>query len=134
MDELKSVFSKDNFDFLIACGYTKATSLVKMTDVQQLVKAVWLHFVKFNIRVELEELRKGLRETLEFHKVVSTYPDCVWKFLVSSTTYNLTSSYLQSVFVIIYSDEGSNFRIHEEAIVFSWLEYITECEGTCSNG
>ena len=22
MDELKSVFSKDNFDFLIACGYT----------------------------------------------------------------------------------------------------------------
>ena len=50
------------------------------------------------------------------------HPDCVWSLLTSSNSFNVTSSYLLDAFVILYSDEGSNKRTKEEAIVFYWYE------------
>ena len=129
-DQLRSVFDKHDFDFLFTCGYAKPISLVKLADVRQLVKTVWLHYVKFNPRVELEELRRGICETLQLDSLISAHAERVWKLLVSSKMYNVTSSYLQDIFVIHYSLEGSNNRIDEEAVVFSWFDYISECEGT----
>lgn len=126
---MRAVFQKHDFDFLFTCGYAKLPSQVKLTDVRQLVRTVWLHYVKFNPRVELEELRKGICETLALNTLISSYADCMWKLLVSSNTFNVTPSYLQDKFVIHYSPEGSNKRIEEEAIVFSWYDYVSECEG-----
>ena len=103
-------------------------SLVKLAVVRQLVRTVLLHYVKFRPCVELEELRRGIRETLLFDSLILTHADCVWKLLVSSKLYNVTPSYLQDAFVIHYSVEGSNNRIDEEADVLSY-DYIYECEG-----
>ena len=101
-------------------------SLVKLADVSELVR---IACVKFRTCVELEELRRGIRETLLFESLILTHADCVWKLLVSSKLYNVTPSYLQDAFVIHYSVEGSNNRIYEEAVVLSWYDYIYECEG-----
>lgn len=39
----------------------------------------------------------------------------------------LTADYLCDAFVIQYSDNGSNNRTKEEAIIFMWYDYITDC-------
>lgn len=58
---------------------------------------------------------------------------CAWRgsegILAYSTLFNVTVVYLQDAFAIQYSDNGSNKRTQEEAIVFHWFEYISNCEG-----
>ena len=36
-----------------------------VNDEHHLVKCVWLHYIFFVLHAELEQLRKGLRETLQ---------------------------------------------------------------------
>lgn len=111
------------------CGYTKGTSRVKLSDVTQLVATVWLHFVKFHPRAELDQLRKGLCETLDFKQIMALHSECVLKLLASSRSFDVTSSYVLDLFVVQYSHEGSNNRTKEEAIMLSWYDYVTECQG-----
>ena len=98
-------------------------------ETPKLVKTVWLHFVQFYPHAELAQLRKGVRETLDFDRFIMMHPDCVWSLLTSSNSFNVTSSYLLDAFVILYSDEGSNKCTKEEAIVFYWYDYVSECQG-----
>ena len=128
-EEVKSCFENYDFDYLPMCGYTRATSQVKLADVNQLVASVWLHFVKFHPQAELEQLREGLYETLSFHRLISVHPDSVWKMLASSNSFDVTPSFILDSFSIQYSHEGSNNRTKEEAIVIYWFEYVTDCRG-----
>ena len=125
------VFQKYDFDFLFTCGYTKAISQITVNDIDQLVKTVWLHYVHYHPLAELIQLRKGIRDTLGLDNFMSMHPDCFWKLLVSSDFFSVTPAYLSDIFVIQYSDNGSNNRTKEEAIMFFWFEYISECQGTC---
>lgn len=43
--------------------------------------------------------------------------------------FDVTVDYVQDVFAIQYSDNGSNIRTKEEAIVFHWFEYISNSRG-----
>ena len=78
--------------------------------------------------MELEQMRKGLFETLEIETFVHLYPKEFYGYLIGSTTFDATPNYILDCFDVRYSDEGSNERILEEAIVMHWTEYITECE------
>ncbi len=111
------------------CGYTKPTSQVKMADVKQLLAAVWLHFIKYHPHAELDQLKKGLSETLDFKMLIVMHPNCVWKLLASSSSYDVTPSCILDSFVIQYSLQGSNIRTKEEAIIAFWYEYVMDCEG-----
>lgn len=62
-EEFRSVVDKELG--LFECGYTKATGRLTLADKEQLIKALWLHHVFFLAHVELEQLQKGFRETLE---------------------------------------------------------------------
>ena len=129
-NEVKSVFENYDFDYLFMCGYTKATSQLKKADVTQLVATIWLHFVKFHPHAELKQLRNGLCETLGFNSLITLHPNSIWKLLASSTSFDVTSSYILDLFVIQYSHQGSNDRTKEEAIVLLWWDYVMECQGT----
>ena len=133
-DELQSFFRDHSCEFLYTCGYTKATYQIKVKDVDQLIKCVWLHFVKFQPHVELEQLRRGLRNTLGMDALLTTHPECVWGMLVASDMFEITPDYLIESFVIIYSENGSNNRTKEEAVVFLLFDYISDCKGidTCT--
>ena len=58
---------------------------------------------------------------------MSTYAEKAWGLLAASTAFNVTTDYLCDAFVIQYSDNGSNNRTKEEAIIFMWYDYITDC-------
>lgn len=48
--------------------------------------------------------------------------------MVGSTTFDVTPEYILDCFMIRYSDQGSNGRTREEAIIMHWTDYVMECE------
>ncbi len=74
----------------------------------------------------MEQLRKGLRETLQ---IVCLHPGEMHSFLIASSDFDVTTEFLLDSFVINYSEVGSNRRIVEEALILSWTDYIMECAG-----
>ena len=127
-EQLRTLLNVDNFDFRFSCGYTKPTTLITLDDKEDLVRSIWLHFVLFQPHAELEQLRKGLYQTLRFELLVCSHPNEVWGVLAASTVFDVTPKYLCDSFAVQYSDNGSNNRTKEEAIVFYWYEYVSECD------
>lgn len=82
----------------------------------------------FQPHAELAQLRKGLYNTLQFEVLAISYPNEVKAILASSTLFDVTAKYIRDSFVVDYSPNGSNKRTKEEAIMYFWSEYISECE------
>ena len=97
-----------------------------------MVQCIWLHFVYFAIHAELDQLRKGIRETLQMELPICTYPEEVYSLLVSSPHLKVTEGFFLEEVVIHYSDQGSNRRTAEEAVVLHWSDYIMEVSGEYS--
>ena len=127
IEEFKDLLKHKEFDFHFQCGYQKLTPSVTLEDKEMLIRCVWLHFVLYSLLAELKQLQKGLLETLQFKHLVDNYTKEVWGLLAASNMYEITSKFLCDSFVVQYSFNGSNNRIQEESIVFSWYEYISDC-------
>lgn len=128
-EQLRSLLSDNTFDFRFACGYTKPTHQIQLNDKEEFANSIWLHHVLFSPYAELEQLWKGFQETLQIQLLVCVHREAVRALLAYSALFNVTVVYLQDAFAIQYSDNGSNKRTQEEAIVFHWFEYISNCEG-----
>ena len=121
------LLKREEFDFRFQCGYQKPMPSVTLEDKEMLIRCVWLHFVLYSPLAELKQLQKGLLEILQFKHLVDNYTKEVWGLLAASNMYEITSKFLCDSFVVQYSFNGSNNRIQEESIVFSWYEYISDC-------
>ena len=114
------------------CGYSKLSSQITLSDLEKIVKNIWLQYVYFSPHAELIQLRKGLRETLQLETLISVYHKEVYKlygFLVASSSFEVTPDFLTDSFVIHYSELGGNKQIKEEGIILDWCEYVTVCAG-----
>ena len=127
LQSLLSGEAGDDFTFWFNCGYTKPTTLVSLADKEDLVRSVWLHFVLSHPHPELQQLQKCLNQTLQFNILVCMHPKEVWGVLAASTVFDVTPQYLCDEVAVQYSDNGSNKRTKEEAIIFFWYEYVSEC-------
>ena len=128
VEELRSFVDK-NLEMRFECGYQKPTISLQMSDRQELMKAVWLHFVYFLPLAELQQLRKGLRETLQLEMVFVQYPDEMHSFLASSSVFDVTADDIIDWFEVVYSERGSNKRRSEEAVFVMWTNYLMDCSG-----
>ena len=126
IEEFKDLLKCEEFNFRFQCGYQKPTPSVTQTDKEMLIRCVWLHFVLYSPLAELKQMRKGLLET-QFKHLVDNYAKEVWGLFAASNMYEITPKLLCDSFVVQYSFNGSNTRIQEESIVFSWYEYISDC-------
>ena len=115
-------------DFIFNCGYTKPLALATVDDKEDIVCTVWLHFVLFQPHAELAQLRKGLYSTLQFDILAITHSNEVRAILAASTLFDVSAKFIKESFVVNYSPNGSNNRTKEEAIMYFWSEYISECE------
>ena len=127
-DELRKLVN-DELEFVYDCGYTKPTFRLELSDRELLVRSVWLHYIYFLPHAELVQLKKGLCETLELDTLISLHPHEIRSCLVASKHFDITSDYLLEAFAIQYSEQGSNKRTTEEAIILHWTDYIMECSG-----
>ncbi len=128
-DQLRSLLATDDFNFLFYYGYSKSTVNAMLEDKEDIIRSVWLHFVFFHPHAELEQLRKGFRESLQVELLICQYSDEAWRLLASSSSFDITVDHIADSFAVAYSDNGSNDRTKEEAIVFFWYEYISEVSG-----
>ena len=132
-EQVQTILNRDDFSFRLHCGHAKPTTQVTLDDKDELIHWVWLHFVLLHAHVELKQLRKGLYQTLQFELLVYTHPNIlshqyhipiVWGgggALAASTTFNVTPEYLCDAFQVQYSENGTNNRAKEEAIIFFWV-------------
>ena len=118
------------FDFHFNCGYSKPTRNMTIDDKSTLINAIWLHYTFFQPHAELQELRKGFQDTLQMELLVCLYPDDIRSLLCACTMYGVTAAFLLDSFVTHYSDDGTNRRTLEEAVMLNWSEYIVNCSGT----
>lgn len=102
---------------------------MKIEEKDEIIRCVWLHHVLFHPHAELEQLRRGIRETLQMELLCCLHPNDIRGLLASTSAYDVTSDYLCDAFAIHYSERGSNDRTKEEALIFYWYQYILECQG-----
>ena len=57
--------------------------------------------------------------------MVCLHPDEIRALLVASLY--VKASFFHNHFVVQYSEQGSNGRTAEEAVMLNWAEYINEC-------
>ena len=116
------------FDFRFNCGYTKPTNSLDISDKEEFIQAIWLHHVFFLPHAELEQLRKGFRETLQVEIIACVHGELLHGALASTRAFEPTSRHLIDQIIVSYSHEGSNNRTQEESIMLNWSEYVGECE------
>ena len=80
---------------------------------------------------ELQQLRKGIRETLQMELPICMYPNEVHSLLVPSSSLKITTHFFLDEVIIDYSDHGSNKRTFEEAVILHWSDYIIDLPGKC---
>lgn len=110
--------------FRFHCGYSKPC--ISLDDKDEFIHSIWLHFVHFNPHAELEQLRKGLHQTLQVELLALTYSNELWAVLAASPIFEVTPKLLLDSLVVHYSENGSNSRTKEEALIYMWSEYVTE--------
>ncbi len=128
VEELRS-FTDEHLELRFECGYQKPTSSLQISDKEEILKTVWLHFVYFLPLAELQQLRKGLRETLQLEILMVQYPDDMHSFLATSIAFDVDGGDLLDWFVASYSERGSNKRKSEEAVYLMWSNYVMDCSG-----
>ena len=62
--------------------------------------------------------------------LICLYPDEVRSLLCACSVFNVTAAFLLDSFVTHYSENGTNKRTLEEAVMLNWSEYVTDCSGT----
>lgn len=126
---MRSVVETDFSDIRFDCGFTKPLQKLELSDKDALIKAIWLHYMYFLPLAELQQLRKGLRETLQLEILFCIHPEDMFGFLVASSNFNVTPEFLLDSFAVKYSDAGSNKRTAEESVMLHWHDYVIENEG-----
>ena len=122
---LQNCLSHDDFSFLFDCG---CACPLHMTNRDEVLEAVWLHATYFSIQAELSQLRAGLTEVLNFSQLLSASQAAVLKLLSAAERHEVTMDQLLELFVPRFSEDGSNLRIKEEALMHNFCQMLEECE------
>ena len=131
-EEVKEIVKTESFDFQYTCGYNKVVSL---SNREEFVKAICMHYVIYNVHTELTHLRNGLMQTLQMRKFAQDHAVELWSLLAISKEGNeLTASQIQDLFVAVYSPKGSNARLEEERVMMFLCDFLQACEGNYSYG
>lgn len=119
---------ENDLDMRFDCGFGKPTNKLELSDKDPLIKAIWLHYVHFLPLSELQQLRKGLRETLQLEVLCCVHSDMMFTFLVGSSNFSVTPQFLLDSFVVLYSEHGTNRRTMEESVMLHWHDYVIDNE------
>ena len=129
-EEIQEILSSNDYSFRFDCGYTKADRLISVNEIQSFQRAVWLHYTVYRVYGEIQQLREGIMNTLNFGHLITTNNHAIRSFFIQEKYPHLSAAFMQEIFLVQYSPEGSNDRIHEEAVVMNWFDFLQDCEGT----
>lgn len=119
--------TSNEYDFRFSCGVSKPATWIQFSDKQKVVDAMCLHYSILVSLAELEQLRRGLA-IQKFDSLMESFPQPLRKAFQPPTC-EITSEYVQDLFVALLSPVGSNKRSVEEAIMMMWIRYLQCLEG-----
>ena len=122
-----------SYNFRYACGYCKP---IQQINKKEFLNAVWLHYVFFQPHAELVQLKSGFWETLQVELLACMHGKEIRAYLACSPAFNVSVKCLQEMFAIRYSDNGTNDRTKEEAVIIStgWItSRIANVSINCTN-
>lgn len=131
-EELRRVLGSNEYDFRFLCGYAKPLSSISLSNKNEFITSIWLHHVYFSVHAELQQLKDGFQSTLQVGDLVRDHPDEMYALLIPSKSFEVTPDFFLDASLILYSDEGSNKRTEEEAVILHWSDYIIDCSGKCT--
>ena len=125
-EELKYLVSSDAItEFLLRCGLNPSKYMT-ITKKPELLKAIWLHFIFFEVHAELQQFKKGFRETLQMNIMICHNPMEMRALLVPAD-HKMTAKSLLDLFTVNYSEDDSK-RCLEDQVVTHWRRYIVGLE------
>ena len=76
---------------------------------------------------EVKQFQKGPRDTLQMKIPLCVHSEEMHSLLVPSGSFDVTAEFFLDQVIVRYSDEGSNKRTKEEAVILHRSDYNTEC-------
>ena len=117
----------EEYDFRFSCGVNKPLSRLHFSEKEKVVNAMCLHYSVLTSLAEMEQLRRGLA-IQKFNSLMESHPQAIRKAFEPSEI-EVTSDFLQDLFVPVFSAQGSNKRGTEEALIMTWIRYLQSLEG-----
>lgn len=127
-EEFKAEIKDEKYDFRFNCGHIKPTTAMSIDDKAEFIRSIWLHHIFFMPHAELEQMRKGFRETLQIELLVCLHGELIHSVLASTKAFDPTPKHLIDEVVVTYSPERPNKRTQEEAVMLFWSDCVCECE------
>ena len=121
------MLDSDELSCRFDCGVNKPSVAYHITDKQSILHLFCLHFVILQRKAEIDQLMEGLND-LGFLQFLKMHPGPARSLLVSGRQ-KLTAASLEQLFLVRFSEPGSNRRCEEERVMMMWLEYLQDVEG-----
>jgi hypothetical protein len=124
--------SSDDYDFRYDCGYIKPTSTLTISNRDEMVCSLALHYKVYARKAELDQIVEGLN-----------FGGMIWSedeagslkclFCEEKPPSKLTASQVSVLFPPTFSEEGCNCREAEEEMALHWGYFLRDVEqGLCS--
>ena len=129
-ESYREILGSPEFQFLYDCGVVVRADTAKMADKEAVVSSLCHHFLVTDILAELEQIRSGLN-TLHFLSLLEDCPNQMMPIFQPANVL-LSAETLEDLFIVKYSEPGSNQRATEEQIVFNFFKLLRDIEeGQC---
>ena len=106
---------------------TKPSFAIAFSGKEKVVTALCLHYCILSSLAELEQLKRGLTFQ-KFNLLMEEHPGLL-RSAFHPPKIEITSDFIQDLFELVYYPKGSNQRLKEEEIVFTWIQYLKDIEG-----
>ena len=63
---IRKLWDSDGYNFRFECGLCKPSSMLNVTQKEEIIAAITLHYLVFRVLGEIEQFAQGLKETLNF--------------------------------------------------------------------
>ena len=131
-EDLQDLMTSDEYDFRYACGYTKPTSSLAISNKDDIVCSLALHYTIYALKAELDQISEGL----QMGGLIWTEEEAaslVGLFCKDNCARELTAAQVSALFPPTFSEEGSNRRDIEEEMALHWRYFLQDVEqGLCS--
>ena len=115
------------YDFRFDCGVSQSVLSLTLEDRDKIISALCLHYTVLSSLAELEQLRHGL-SVCQFSMIFERHSK-LFRPLFLHSDESITASFIQDLYKVEYSPQGSTKRILEEEIIMAWITFLSECEG-----
>ena len=119
---LQELLLENDAQYIKDCGFIKPVVKMTLEDLKEIKETVCTEYLIMKSINEIQQFQEGL-DVLGMGKLLKAHPTPC-RALFTHNPKVVTGYDLDKLFLPILSNEGSNIREKEEAVVMNWKDYI----------